>query len=271
MIIRLVNLCIGCTLALGVIFVSVNARADSYRLDPSPTFTQGTAHIAVNYPPANDRKVCQTYLENLRYFARRNTAMSCERPMAPQMPKVIQPVEWEDIDPLAHARLLSSIMAQDSFGNNKGQKAIDYRIEELKKGIRVFRRAKIMFTGTFDNGRNGPKPTPEPFQVVQYGINVLDPDNPEDLWRCARRRGGPEHDYSFYLRLYLVSPDLKELYGELYNYMGGGPTGGHLRLIRGNLYVEYVAMNGDSILMQLRNKYPIGLESVCLYLFTSTK
>jgi hypothetical protein len=248
-----------------------NAGADDYRLHPSPTFTTGTAHVRTKYPEAYDSKACQTYLENLRYFAQRNTAMSCERPVAPQLMKVIQAVEWEDIDPGANAALLSTVMARASYGSDKGSKTLDYRTDEIRRGVRVFRRAKMTFRGTFDNGRHGPKDEDEPFQIVQYGINVLDPNNPAELWRCTRQRGGPEKDYSSYLKLYIVSPDLKELRGELSNYMGGGPTGGHLRTIRDNLYVEYVATNGNSILMQLRTAFPIGLESICLYLFKQSQ
>jgi len=258
---------IVCWLSVGGYVVAFHvAFADEYRLDPAPTFEQGTALVPMAYAKSDDPAVCRIYLENLRYYARRNTAMSCERPIAPHLSGTIADVEWENLDPVVHKELFQSVIALASFGKDATHAALSWRTDELRKGVSVFRRARLSLSGYFDNGNNSPKAVPDGFQIVQYGINTLDPRNPASNWRCKPRRGGPTSDHS-YLKLYLVSADLKHVHSPLNDYAQGGNTGQYLRLVNGRPHVEQVLPNGNSVLMQLRTAFPIGLESVCLYLF----
>jgi hypothetical protein len=255
------SLCVAsCVLA------SETTSADDYRLDPSPTFEQGTAHIPMEFAEPEDPTVCKTYLANLSYYARRNTPMSCERPIAPHLKKVIEEVQWENLDPYVHEGLFRSIIAMASLGRDKTQAAFEWRVQQLRKGELVFRRAQLSLSGYFDSADHTPKTTPERFEIVQYGVNVVDTKNPAEVWRCKPQRGGPPHDFGD-LNLYLVSEDLKRLHGYLNDYMRNGNTGHYLRLVNGRPYVEQVLSNGNSVLMQVRTALPVGLESVCMYLF----
>ncbi len=254
---------------LSFVLAPGHASADDYRLHPAPTFETGTAHVETEFAKADDPRVCNAYLANLRYYATRNTPMSCERPIAPHLKNVITELEWDNLDPLKYDDLFRSVIALASFGQDTTQTAFDWRAQQLRKGETVFRRAKLSLSGYFDNGNHSPKAEVERFEIVQYGINVVDTNNPAEVWRCKPRRGGPPYDRG-YLNLYLVSEDLKKLYGRLSDYMRNGNTGHHLRLISGRPYVEQVLSNGNSVLMQVRTAFPIGLESVCMYLFTST-
>ena len=89
----------------GLVFMFSEAfsMADDYRWIESP-------------PPEGDQqlmpvdpKICKCYEKNLRYFARRNTPMSCERPVAPCLKNRIKKVEWEDLDPDQYPDLFRAI------------------------------------------------------------------------------------------------------------------------------------------------------------------
>src|SRR5258706_7060156 len=81
-----------CLLALTVRVVS----ADEYALDPSPMQPSGNKGEVPFEQPA-DSGACDLYLENLRYFARTNMALSCERPIAPRFQDRIRQIEWQDL------------------------------------------------------------------------------------------------------------------------------------------------------------------------------
>src|SRR5258706_3856459 len=89
--------------------------ADEYRLDPEPLYTQGTAHTKTPFSPPTDPKVCGVYLQNLRYFARRDAPMSCKRPIAPSFKNQIQEAAWEDLDPRAYPVLFKALVARHNF------------------------------------------------------------------------------------------------------------------------------------------------------------
>ena len=244
------------------------AQADDYRLDAEPQYTTGTAHTVMDFETPSDPEACQIYLRNLRYYARLNTPMSCERPIAPQYKANIQLVEWENLNPTEYPKLFAAIVTKVSYGSDNTKEAIDYRAKEVLKGISVFRRAKLELTSTFFNDETQKlNNKAETFHIVQYGPNVIDPKNPEPVWRCkSRRGGGPEND-QFALHLYIASADLKHLKSDLVDYMQNGITGEHLRIINDRPYVESVAKNGYITLMQIRTEWPIGLDSVCGFEF----
>jgi len=239
-------------------------RSDDYVLDPEPTEPSGNKG-EMPFDPPDDSKVCPLYLENLRFFARHNTPMSCERPIATHMRSAMAEVEWENLDPLTHPELFRSIVALASYGQVKPQSPFDGWVQRLKKGEIVFRRAKLSLQGYVDHGKHEPKSVPEAFNIVQYGTDVTNTQNPDELSRCKPRRGGPP-DSGQSLKFYLVSDDLKQLYGRLFN-LNNGNSGHYFRLIRGRPYVEQVLSNGNSVLMQLETAFPVGLRSVCMYLF----
>ncbi len=267
----------GIMVSVVSMFAFGHTRADDYRLDLAPTYDQGTAHIEQAYPTAHDPEVCKTYLRNLRYFAKKNTPMSCVRPIAPSLKNQIQAIEWEDLDPIKHQGLLAAIIQKQELLFDRSpdiEKRLAIRIAQLEKKEFVFRRAKLKFEGFFDNGQHGPKSAPEGFHIVQYGSNTADPNSPSSL-RCKPNRGRPLSSLDGNLRMYAVSSDLADLRNELFDYSASRlPGGGPLISIRGKFYIDIVPSSdrtnlrdGDLILMQLNLDFPIGLESICLYHF----
>jgi hypothetical protein len=213
-------------------FSTAFSMADDYRWIESP-------------PPEGDRqlmpvdpKICKCYEKNLRYFARRNTPMSCERPIAPCLKNRIKKVEWEDLDPDQYPDLFRSIALQSFLRDTP-----EFIIERDLKGIRarisnnvwVFRRAKLSLVGRIRVYENS---APEPYWIVQYGPNDISPNNPFAPWRCEPTRGGGGGVESK-LKLYIVSEARHELTGQLFSRRTS-TMGQHLRIIDNRLFVENI-------------------------------
>ena len=230
----------------------------------------GTSRARSDYLKPLDQSVCKTYLENLRYFARRNAPMSCERPVASPLADRIKKIEWEDLDPDRHPELFRALVLHRSGGQDTSQQTLNLRAEEIRKKHDVFRRAIGVFEGfpAFEY-QTAPKSRSEKFQIVQYGQNVLDPNNPHPVWRCKPRRGGPQNDATGFLHLYMATEDLSKLIGRLYE-PANGTSGEYIRTIDGRPYIETVLQNGNINLLQLRSSFPAGLESVCFYEFKNS-
>jgi len=246
------------------------ARADDYVLDPAPKLETGTALALIDYERPEDPRVCGIYLENLRYFAQRNTPMSCERPIAPHLQDRIQKVEWENLDPDGYPELYRAV-ALRFLGKDVSQGAMNKVSGEIRRGAYVFRRAKldlIGYPGYEDHG--GITPRPERFHIVQFGRNVIDPDNPDRLSRCTLQRGGPIREAPGDLQLYVVRQDLKFVIGRL-SEPHSTTTGEHMRLINGRPYVETINTRGNIELMQIRLALPVMLEPVCFFWFKKSE
>lgn len=97
----------------GILFLP--AHADDYRLDAKPQYTTGTAHTVMDFETPSDPDACEIYLRNIRYYARLNTPMSCERPIAPQYKANIQMVEWENLSPAEYPELFAAIISKASW------------------------------------------------------------------------------------------------------------------------------------------------------------
>lgn len=244
--------------------------ADEYVLDSSPMQPSGNKGEVPFEQPANSA-VCGLYLENLRYFSRRNMALSCERPIAPPFQDRIRQIEWQDLKPEDYSELFRSIVArQYSWRSNppKDEKAaLIWYADAVVKGEYVFRRAKFALKGYPDFASpSTTSPTTQAFSYVQFGSNTADRFNPSPAWRCEPRRGGPLREIWFSLKLYLVSEDLKTLFRDVVIPENGG-SGEALRLINEHPYVEGALRNGSIRLMRINTEYPGILEPVCFYHF----
>ncbi len=255
-----------CLLALAVRAVG----ADEYALDPSPMQPSGNKGEVPFEQPA-DSAVCDLYLENLRYFARTNMALSCERPIAPRFQDRIRQIEWQDLKPADYSELFRSIVAkQYSWRSNppKDEKAaLIWYADAVVRGEYVFRRAKFALKGYPDfSSPSTTSPAAQTFSYVQFGSNTADRFNPSAVWRCEPRRGGPLREIWSSLKLYLVSEDLKTLFRDVVILANGG-SGEALRLINEHPYVEGALRNGNIRLMRINREYPGMLEPVCFYRF----
>jgi hypothetical protein len=89
--------------------------ADDYRLDPKPEYSQGSEHELMPFDSPSDPELCGIYLKNIRYFAKKNSPMSCETPVWSQLKDRIQHVEWEDLDPNKNEELFEALVAKRTF------------------------------------------------------------------------------------------------------------------------------------------------------------
>jgi len=252
-----------CLLALTVSAVS----ADEYVLDPSPMQPSGNKGEVPFEQPA-DSAVCGLYLENLRYFARRNVPLSCERPIAPHLKDRIQKVEWEDLNQADYPELFRAIAGKHGWNIDRPSEKLPAR--DISQAIRktyVFRRAKLPFRGyPYYDEPDKPASVRQALWYVQFGSNTLDPQNPDPVSRCVPVRGGPPDEIFLNLKLYLVSEDMKTLFDRVYAVQNGG-SGEALRIINRRPYVEAANTGGHITLMEIDRVYPGTLEPVCLFLF----
>lgn len=277
---------------------STFARADDYRLMQLPQLG-ATSEDDMEIPLAKpqDPAVCQTYLQNLRHFARRNVPMACERPIAPALRDRIRRVEWEDLDPQRYSKLFNAL-TKDFFGRIpinipddtphelKIKKMFswvyetpvepsgpnEYGLRRLREKTLVFRRAKLNLQGypTHYGVNEAPKPVPEAIHIVQFGNNILDPDYSDSYTKCRPVRGAEGADYYSYVRFYVASADFDDLYGPL-STLERGTSGEYLLLIDGRLYVETMHETAHINLSQININAPVYLEPVCLYEFTKSE
>ncbi|HTT08476.1 MAG TPA: hypothetical protein VMH34_06760 [Gammaproteobacteria bacterium] len=254
------------------LLVSMAVYADDYLLDPAPVYYQGTAHVETPYEKPTDSGVCELYLENLRYFAKQNIPMSCDRPIAPHLKKKIHDVAWENLDPARYPDLFNAVVAATFPPSGGGVKRWS---EEVKKGVAVFRRAKLQlkgyptFMGTSGVGTS-PPPRPIAFNIVQFGINHNDPNSPDPVWRCYPIRGKKEGHEPTDLRFFIVTEDLTKMYDQLRD-INTGHTGDYIKIINTHPYVESSYTDTANIqeiqLSEIQTKFPVHLEPVCLYRF----
>ena len=248
--------------------VCAQVRADDYYLDLHPMQSFGNqGQEPFNEP--SDPKVCELYLQNLRYFAKRKVAMSCERPIAPHLQDRIKKIVWHRLDPNRHPELFRAVVAalhNWHYAPPKDeQEAIAWYANEVTTSAYVFRRATARLdrsTGPSAETAGGKRSV----QYVQYGPNRTDPNNPRPAFRCKPRRGGPASDIASDLPLYLASDDLKSIRERVLNIRNGG-SGEAVRLIDKRPYVETADPEGHITLFEIADQDPSVLEPVCRFVF----
>ncbi|MES2365693.1 MAG: hypothetical protein V4563_07370 [Pseudomonadota bacterium] len=262
----------GMALWLCMILLSSLAYADDYVLDPNPKNYSGRADFEGEpFESAQDPKVCALYLQNLRYFASHNLPMSCGQPVAPYLTNKIKPVQWENLDPEKYPDLFKAVAAKVFPPRSSDSKPYPSETqlllerERVRKGVMVFRRAKLNLKGYLAFPPTN-LPSEKTYQIVQFGFNVTDPANPEPRMRCEQRVGRVlpaihENELSFFI----VSKNLSELYGELYDLQLGYQSYVNLWLINGQPYGEQYDDKGSVLLSELESKTIVHLERVCLF------
>ena len=148
--------------ALALISLSSITMADDYRWIESDNPEGDQQEMPV------DPKICKCYEKNLRYFARRNTPMSCERPIAPCLKNRIKKVEWEDLDPDQYPGLFRAIATSGHYSPGTDEAIIERDLKSVRERIAnkvwVFRRAKLSLVGRIRY--QAYSADPEPYWIV---------------------------------------------------------------------------------------------------------
>lgn len=212
-----------------------------------------------------DPKICKLYEENLRYFAQRNTPMSCYRPIAPHLKDRIKDVEWEDLNPDRYPALFRDVIVQHKNLSNKNedeiQKNVEYALDDIGKKIRVFRRAKIELFAHLRNNYNLSE-KPESYWVLQYGFDDISQSNPRSVYRCVSARAGGQESN---LRLYAVADDSGKLIGSLGTTLYPSNEGQYIKQIDNRIFVENIS-EGWIYLNEVSTK-TVLTDTVCNYKF----
>ena len=216
-----------------------------------------------------DPNICKLYEENLQYFARRNTLLSCYRPIAPHLKNRIKEVEWEDLDPNKYPDLFRAIVVKYRYldlqkkSEEEIQKSVKYNLAQVEKKIMVFRRARLSLTGHIRVGNPGA--APEAYWIVQFGFNNSQ-DNPDEFYRCTPTRGGIPSQLERTLHLYVVSEAKKEVTKKLFTGPRPSTEGQSLRLIDGRLFIENINQQAAIELNEVNTNMPLA-DTVCRFIF----
>jgi|SRR5271157_3985201 len=247
---------------LVLIFSTAFSMADDYRWIESLDPEGDQQYIPV------DPKICKCYEKNLRYFARRNTPMSCERPIAPCLKNRIKKVEWEDLDPDQYPDLFRAIGTFHRYLPGTREDVIERILKSIRAGIankvRVFRRAKLSRVGRIQS--QAYSADPEPYWIVQYGPNDISQNNPFAPWRCEPTRGGGRNSH---LELYIVSEGRHELTKQLFSRRGS-TKGQHLRIIDNRLFVENIHQDARIELNEVDTAIASG-GTICIFEFNKSR
>ena len=242
---------------------------DDYLLDPAPK--EMIDWNWEKYTVPEDKEVCDLYLNNLRYFARRNQPLSCGQPVAPMLKDKIKPAEWENLNPEKYPGLAKGIVKlADFMQTDPSTKEAVERVRYLResRGF-VFRLLKLVLNGSpvVEEGSNRPSPKQE-YLIVQYGSDIGNPDNPDSVDRCHPMRGRMQASIgaSYHRpRLFAVTQDLSHVFGELLDWRGSFIN--NLWIIKNRVYGESYDEKGNVKLTQLSLDYPVWFEAICLYHF----
>lgn len=277
---------------------SSTVKADDYFLAPLPQLgAKSEDEMTMPLAKMQDPTVCQTYLQNLRHFARQNVPMSCERSIAPTLRDRIRHVEMEDMDPHRYPKLFNALTkyfhngkipihvprdAPDEVKIRKMNSWIyetppeptgpnEYGLHMLQEKTFLFRRAKLDLKGypTRPGDYGVPKSRLETIHIIQFGYNIFDTKHPN--WNtCQPVRGADTpSDYDSAIRFYIVAADLEELFYPLEKF--GGSSGEYLLSIDGRTYVEKMYSGAEINLLQINLNAPVILEPVCLYTFSKSE
>jgi hypothetical protein len=249
---------------LVLMFSAAFSMADDYRWIESDNPDGDQQEMPV------DPKICKVYEENLRYFAKRNTPMSCERPIAPCLKNRIKKVEWEDLDPDQYPNLFRAIATSGHYSPGTDEAIIERDVKNIRARIAdkvwVFRRAKLSLVGRIQYQAYGADP--EPYWIVQYGPNDISPDNPYEPWRCEPTRGGGGGVESN-LKLYIVSEARHELTKRLFSRRISS-MGQHLRIIDNRLFVENIHPDAWIDLNEVDTAFAWG-ATICSFEFKKSR
>lgn len=246
--------------------------ADDYVLDPAPK--EMIDWNLEDYQAPQDKEVCSLYLQNLRYFARRNESMSCGQPIAPMLKEKIKKVEWENLDPDQYLGLFKAVIkVVRTSGKEPSDKEMKWRRMEIKERGVVFRRLKFDLKGSPGVEESSNRPLPEQeLSIVQFGSDVTNPDNPDSVDRCHPRKGRVMDSVEqTELHLFIVAKDLSKIFDRLRDWRGY--SGQNLWLINERIYGERYDENADVKLTELRVTdfgKDLVFEPVCLYHFKKT-
>jgi hypothetical protein len=237
--------------------------ADDYRWIKSP-YPDGDMQLI----PV-DPKICKVYEENLRYFAKRNVPMSCRRPIAPHLKDRIKEVEWEDINPDQYPDLFRAIVTYNKHLPKTSEdiilRDIKFIRSEVENKVRVFRRAKLQLTGRINVQAYSAEP--EPYWIIQYGVNDISSNNLDKISKCKICRGGGiESD----LNLYIVSETKKELTKGLPKLNHYTNEGQNLITIDGRLFVENIHPKAWIELNEVGTELADSC-TVCIFKFKKTE
>jgi hypothetical protein len=253
--------------ALVFVFSEAFSMADDYRcVRPAEPEGDQRDQPIIRFDP----KICKVYEENLRYFAKRNRPMSCNRPIAPHLEDRIKEVKWEDLDPDQYPELFRAIVTCNRYLTGTGedviQRDLKYVRADIANKVKVFRRAKLSLVGRIQvQAYSAP---PEPYWIVQYGANDMSPNNPNSFYKCTPTRGGGKQSN---LHLYIVSEEKHELTTELFVSIGRPSTEGqHLRIIDNRLFVENIHPGAWIELDEVDTAIPAGVTA-CMFQFQKSK
>jgi len=249
---------------------SAEAKRSDYVLIPLPQYYPDRASFGgeLSEPP-KDPKACELYLQNLRYFTRNNLPLSCGQPVAPTLTDKIKPVEWENLDPEKYPELFKVVMEKVIFSwpsTYPSEAALSSWRESVRKGSIVFRRAKLELRGhVYLPSQHSPTETAIAYQIVQFGFNVTDPDNPNPRFRCKQsaERVMPRIDQTE-MRFFIASENLQEFYGDMSDHQSGfGDSIYHnLWLINGLPYGELYNDKDTVLLSEIRSD---SFARACLF------
>jgi hypothetical protein len=257
----------GFLILVNLLGVYGSSYADDYALDPAPIARHG--RYEQPFESAQDPNVCSIYLQNLQYFAHRKLPMSCGQPIAPTLTAKIKPVEWEDLDPDQYPDLFKAVVADYEHGSNGESRLAGARKAVTKKAY-VFRRAKLDLSKSPLARRRLGDPPAAQFQIVQFGIDITDPNSPPDQWgHCEPKQGRSSSRGPVWTPIYRVSADLQRLYGGLIGLINGSVRA--LWIVNDNVYAEsYYPGGADVELSELRVNSPLNVDwnPVCRFHYT---
>jgi hypothetical protein len=232
-----------------------DAMADDYFITTHPKAWKFDAKRLSAFELPADPKVCPIYEKNLEYFARRNLAMSCGQPIAPNLRGVIQPMEWEILNP-------RDLIARPPGGYE------NY----------VAMATKDIFVGRPEGGESDSTSPPVSFRLLLIGPGDGNPDDPNSNCRCnAVVTNGNGHCSELKGRkspsvarwIDIVSTDLKTRFARLED--ASAASGQNMVKIHNVPYVEAYDPNGMVVLKEIRASYPVSLAPVCSFEFKATK
>lgn len=249
---------------------TTDAKHSDYVLVPLPQYYPDRASFGgeLSEPP-KDPKACELFLQNLRYFTSHNLPLSCGQPVAPTLTDKIKPVEWENLDPEKYPELFKVVMEKVIFpwpSTYPSEAALSSWRESVRKGSIVFRRAKLELRGhVYLPSQYSLTESAIAYQIVQFGFNVTDPDNPNPRFRCKQsaERVMPD-DHQFKALLFIASENLQEFYSDMSDHQDGfGDTNYHdLWLINGQPYGELYNDKDTVLLSEIRSD---SFARTCLF------
>jgi len=177
-------------------------------------------------------------------------------------------VEWEDLDPDKYRKLFEQTIKHVHFlrEDSVSEKSFTWYRNSVKTRASVFRRAKLTLVGNplRESSNASRQNDPVAVQIVQYGPNMLDRNNPTLAFRCKEDSVGRPTNELPGLHYLLVSGDLNVLYQSLIA-MRGAPSNEILFRIDEALYLDRVFSDGMVQLAELTTHPFVAVDPVCRF------